>query len=228
MDIKNKVVLVTGASTGIGKDTALEFAREGAKVVITYNSHKKEAESVFKDCKKLGECLFIKLDVTDICSIKKCVEETIDKFGAIDILVNNAGVLVEKSLLEQSFDEIKFGLDVNLLGLINMTKVVLPYMEEDEGIVINIVSIAGQRVKWPKTSIYSASKFGVRGFTQGMAKEYENKKIRFYAVNPGGTATAMNEWDGVAPVEVAKIIVKTAKESLDKKSGDDVDVWDYL
>ena len=224
MNLKDKIILITGTSIGIGKETALEFAKEGAKVVITYNNHKKEAEQVFKECKKLGECFLINLDVRDLASIKNCVEETIDKYGAIDILVNNAGVLVEKSLLEQSFEEIKFGLDVNLLGLINMTKVVLPYMQEEEGIVINMASVAGKRVKWPKTSVYSASKFGVRGFTQGMAKEYEEKKIRFYAVNPGGTATAMNEWDGVAPVEVAKIIVRTAKEDLGKKSGDDVDV----
>ena len=228
MEIKDKVVLVTGSGTGIGKETVLEFAKEKAKVIITYNNHKKEAEKAFKEIKKLGECLLIKLDVADTNSIKKCVEETIDKYGAIDILVNNAGVLVEKSLLEQSFEEIKFGLDVNLLGLINITKVVLPYMQEEEGIVINIASIAGKRVKWPKTSIYSASKFGVRGFTQGMAKEYEKSNIRFYAVNPDLTATAMTDFEGVHPNKVAKIIVRTAKEDLGKKSGDDVDTKDYL
>jgi len=83
-------------------------------------------------------------------------------------------------------------------------------------------------VKWPKTSIYSASKFGVRGFTQGMAKEYEKSNIRFYAVNPDLTATAMTDFEGVHPNKVAKIIVRTAKEDLGKKSGDDVDTKDYL
>ncbi|MEK6925911.1 MAG: SDR family oxidoreductase [Nanoarchaeota archaeon] len=228
MELKEKVVLITGSSLGIGKASAIEFAKEGAKVVVTYNSHKKDAEKVLKECKKLTDAIMIQLDVTKMDSIKNCVEKTIDEFGAIDVLVNNAGVLVEKNLLEQSFDEIKFGLDVNLTGLINMTKIVLPYMLEEEGIIINIASVAGKRVKWPDVSIYTASKFGVRGFTQCMAKEYEGKNIRFYAVNPGGTATQMNNFDGISPEKVAKVIVKTAKENLGKKSGDDVDVPDYL
>lgn len=225
MNLKEKVVLVTGSSDGIGAECALAFAKEGANVVVTYNSQKKKAEKVFSECKKLSKCLLLKLDITDLNSIKDCVEKVVDKFGDIDILVNNAGILVEKSLVEQSFDEIRKQIEINLIGLMNMTKLTLPYFQaKNDGIVINIASMAGKRVKWPKTAPYSASKFGVRGFTQGIAKEYENKNIRFYSVNPTTTATKMTDFEGAHPKKIAKAVVDTAKENLGKKSGDDVDL----
>lgn len=227
MEIKDKVVLVTGSSIGIGREAVLEFAKEGAKVVVTYNKHKKEAEQTFKECKKLTDCLLIKLNVTNLESIKKCVEETIDKFGAIDILVNNAGVVVVKRFVETRIDDLKFQIDVNLLGLMNMTKIVLPYMLIEEGTVINISSTYGKEGA-DECVAYCASKFGVRGFTQAIAKEYPKNNIRFYCINPDLTATAMTGFEGVNPKEVAKIIVRTAREDLGKKSGDDVDVWELL
>ena len=226
MELKKRVVLVTGSSDGIGAETALAFAKEGANVVVTYNSQKKKAEKVYSECKKLTESMIVKLDVSNEESIKKCVENVVDKFGDIDILVNNAGILIEKSLVEQSFNEIRNQIEINLIGLMNATKIVLPYFQaKNDGIVINIASMAGKRVKWPKTAPYSASKFGVRGFTQGIAKEYENinKNIRFYSVNPTLTATKMTDFEGYSPKKVAKLIVDTAKENLGKKSGDDVD-----
>src|SRR3989338_7720817 len=99
MELKKRVVLITGSSDGIGAETALAFAKEGANVVITYCTQKKKAEKVYSECKKLTESMIVKLNVSDEESIKKCVEKTIDNFGAIDILVNNAGILIEKSLV---------------------------------------------------------------------------------------------------------------------------------
>jgi len=231
MELKDKVVFITGSSDGIGKLTALNFAKEGANVVVTYNTNKKSGEKVFEECNKLAESFLVHLNITDDVSIKKAVEETIDKFGAIDILVNNAGVVVWKNFIEQSGEEIENQIDVNLNGLIKMTKAVLPYIQgQDDGIVINISSGAGKHGHGG-LSVYSATKFAIRGITQSLAEEYSKdlgRKIKFYSVNPRMTATKMTNFQGMPPEKVAEVIVNTAKENLGKNSGDDVDVEDYV
>lgn len=224
MDLKDKVVLITGSSIGIGKETALAFAKEGAKVVITYNSNKKKGEEVFKECNKIKESFFTKLDVMSEDSIKKVVESVVDKFGTIDILVNNAGVLTQKSLLEQRNDEIDSQIDTNLKGLIKMTKAVLPFMQgQNEGIIINISSIAG-KTGYKDFTTYCATKFGVRGFTQALADEVPSG-IKVYNINPGPTATQMMNFHGTPPEKIAELIIKTTKGEIDVNSGGDVDAW---
>ncbi len=228
MDLKEKIVLITGSSDGIGREAAIEFAKEGAHVVITYNSQSSKGEEVFNECNKLSESMLVRLDVREEESIKNCVEEVIDKFGAIDVLVNNSGIVIWKDLVEQSSTEIENQIDINLKGLIKMTKTVLPYFQgQGEGIVINISSGAG-KTGYGEISVYCATKFGVRGFTQAMAEEFDKNRIRFYSVNPGTTATKMTDYRGTEAKEVAKIIVMVAKENLGKKSGSDIDVWNYV
>ena len=229
MKLKDKVVLVTGSSQGIGKETALLFAKEGAHVVVTYHFNEKKGEQVFKECNKLKKSLLVRLDVTDEKSIKKCVEEIIDKFGAIDILVNNSGVLVWKNILEQSNKEIDFQIDTNLKGLIKMTKAVLPFMKgQNSGTIINIASIAGKRANISQEyAPYCATKFGVRGFTQALSNELPSG-IKIFSVNPSMTATQMTNFKGTPPKKVAEIIVKTATEEIKADSNLDVDVENYL
>ncbi|MBI4116150.1 SDR family oxidoreductase [Candidatus Pacearchaeota archaeon] len=227
MDLKDKVVLITGSSQGIGKETALLFAKQGANVVVTYNKNKKGGEDVFKECKKIKGALLANLDVTNDESIKNCVEKTIDKFGAIDTLVNNAGVLFNKDFVEQNANEIELQIDTNVKGLIKMTKAVLPYMQgQNSGIIINIASAAGKNA-YAGLSAYCATKFAVRGFTQALAKELP-KGIKIYSVNPGLTATKMTNFQGVNPKKVAEVILKAAEEKINVESGGDVDVWKYV
>ena len=227
MNLKDKIVLITGSSQGIGKETAIQFAKERAKVIIIYNTNKKKGEETLKECKKLTDCLIIQLNITDLNSIKDCVEKVIDKFGAIDILINNAGVVVWKNFAEQSEKEIENQIDTNLTGLIKMTRAVLPYMKgQNEGIIINISSMAGKEA-YEEITVYCATKFGVRVFTQSLAKELP-KGIRVYCINPGMTATQMTNYQGMPPKKVAEVIVKIAKEVLGKKSGEDIDVENYL
>lgn len=227
MQLKEKVVLITGSSQGIGKAAAIAFAKEGANVVVTYNSNKKKGEEVFKECNKIKEAFLVKLDVTDSDSIKDCVEKTIDKFGAIDILVNNAGVLSMKEILKQGEKEIDSQVDVDLRGLIKMTKAVLPFLKgQGKGLIINIASAAGKKV-YENLSVYCAMKFGVRGFTQALALELP-EEIKVFAVNPGMTATQMTNFEGTKPEKVAEVIINTAKEKYKIKSGGDVDVWKYV
>ncbi len=228
MELKNKVILITGSSKGIGKETAMGFAKQGSKVVITYNTQKKDAEKVLLECEKIAECMLVKLNVVDTISRNNAIEKIIDKFGAIDILVNNAGVLVIKNLIEQSEKDIENQIDVNLKGLINMTRKVLPYMQgQEEGIIINIASVYGKTGE-EEVAPYCATKFGVRGFTEAMAKEHDKNKIRFYTINPNLTSTPMTNFRGVDPKKVVGVIIDTAKENLEKDSGEDIDVDDYI
>jgi len=226
MDLKDKVVLITGSSQGIGKEAALGFSKEGSKVVITYNSNKQKGEETLKECEKLSECFLISLNVTNEDSIKNCVEKVIDKFGAIDILVNNAGVIFWKNFLEQSDKEIDLQIDTNLKGLVKMTKAVLPYFKgQNEGMIINVSSGAGKE-GYSQLTTYCGTKFGVRGFTQAMAAELP-KEIKIYSLNPGLTATQMTNFKGIPAKDVGDLIVKTAKGKVKVESGGDVDVWKH-
>ena len=227
MKLKDKVVLITGSSQGIGEKTALEFAKKGANVVVTYNSNKEKAEKVFEECNKLNEAFLIQLDVRNENSIKECIEKVIDKFGAINILVNNAGVFTNKNLMIQSSKEIDLQIDINLKGLIKMTKAILPFMkEQNESMIINISSTAGKNT-WEEISVYCATKFGVRGFTQALAKELP-ENIKVYSINPGLTATAMTNFQGISAKKVAKIIIKVAEGEIKPDSTKDIDIDKFV
>lgn len=218
-----KVVVVTGSSLGIGRETALLFAKEEANVVVTYNKEKKKGEEVFEKCKELGspDPLILQLDVRDNQSIKDAVKKIIKKYEKIDVLINNAGVLSWKDLNDQYFSEIHDQIRTNLEGLIKMTKASLPHIKET---IINIASGAGQ-VAYGGMSTYSATKFGVRGFTQALAQELPNIKV--YAVNPGMTKTRMTDYRGDPPEKVAQIILNTVKGKYNVESGGDINVWEY-
>ncbi len=227
MELKNKVVLITGSSIGIGRATALAFAKAGNKVILTYNTNKKEGEATLKECEKYSEAHLIHLDVSDDTSLNNLTKEVIKKYGKLDILVNNAGIVVVKLFKNQTFHDIEYQIAVNLTGLIKVTHIFLPLLEQQkEGLILNVASIAG---KSPGDEIvpYCATKYGVRGFTQSLALELPSH-IKTYSINPSFTATQMTNFEGVDPSKVAAVIVKTAQEKLGKKSGDDVDAPEYL
>lgn len=222
--MENKVVVVTGSSSGIGKETAILFAKERANLVVTYNTDEKEGKKVFDECKKLGspDPLLLHLDVTDNESIKRAVEKVVDKYGRIDILINNAGVITWKKLEKQNFGEIEDQIRTNLEGLIKITREALPYIKDT---IINIASGAGITA-YKDMSAYSATKFGVRGFTQSLAQELSD--INVYSVNPGMTATRMTNYRGDPPEKVAEVVVNTAKGKYDVQPGVDINVWEIL
>ena len=221
--MKNKVVLITGSSNGIGRETALKFAAEKAKVVLTYCTDKPGEQMTEKRCRELGaaETLLIKLDLKDNKSILSAVDKVVKTFGKIDILINNAGVAVWKPLKEQNFVDIENQIRTNLEGLIKMTWTCLPYVKD---MIINIASGAGQQ-GFAELAPYCATKFGVRGFTQALAQEISRPKI--YAVNPDMTKTRLTGFQGRPPEQVAQVVLNTAKGRYRKKSGSDVNVWDY-
>lgn len=222
-NLKEKVVLVTGSSIGIGRETIFKFSKEGCKVVATYYKDKNEGLAVANKCLELGasDVLLLQLNVMDNNSIKNCVKEIVDKFGKIDILINNAGIVVWKNLKEHSFGDIENEVRTNLEGLIKMTKECLPYIKDT---IINISSGAGKS-GFGGLSTYCATKFGVRGFTQSLAQEL--RSIKVYSVNPGTTATRMNNFRGMPPEKVAEIILKAAKGEIKHDSYRDIDVWEF-
>ena len=224
MELKNKIVFITGSSDGIGKEAAISFAKEGSKIIITYNGNKKGGEDVLNECKKHTEAILLHLDVTDNESIKKCVEDLMKKFGEIDILVNNAGIVSRKNFLEQDKNEIDSQIDVNLKGLMKVTHEVLPHLlKKKGGMILNLASGAAKN-GFPGLVTYCASKFGVRGFTRALAKELP-ERIKIYSINPGRIATKISDFDGTPIKDLVSVIIKTAKEELNVESGGDVDTF---
>ena len=221
--MKNKVVMISGSSMGIGRETAYKFAIDKAKVIVTYCKDKADGEKTYKTCRELGasDALLVKLDVKDNKNIASVVKRVIEKFKRIDILINNAGVACWKPLKDQSVTDIENQIRTNLEGLIKLTKACLPYVKDK---IINIASGAGQ-TGYADLTVYCATKFGVRGFTQSLAEEIKNIKI--YAVNPDMTATKLSGFQGRPPEEVAQVILNTAKGIYKSPSGSDIDVWEY-
>ncbi|MDO8460482.1 MAG: SDR family NAD(P)-dependent oxidoreductase [Nanoarchaeota archaeon] len=222
--LKGKVVFITGASLGIGKETAFAFAREGCKLALTYYKDEKEGKEVLAKCKELGaeDVLFVKLNLMEDLSIKEVVKKVVAKYRYIDILINNAGIVVWKKLAEQSFQEIEQQLRINLEGLIKMTRESLPFIHE---MVINLASAAGLE-GYEEITTYCATKFGVRGFTKACAAEMSN--IKSYSINPGVIATRMNDFQGMPPEKVAEVILNVVRGEYILESGDDVNIWDYV
>lgn len=220
MEIKGKNILITGASRGIGRATAIELAKQGARVGINYNKNKIEAEKVLKEINNLGiEAILLQGDVSKYDDVKRIVEGFVSKFKKIDVLVNNAGISPEHTkmakITEEEWDRI---IDVNLKSVFLMTKESLPYIP-DGGKIINLSSIAG-KMGGTIGPHYAASKAGIIGLTFAFASEFAERKITVNAVAPGPVDTELvsNEIKKklaeltplkriATPVEIAKTIL---------------------
>lgn len=224
MQLKDKVVLITGSSLGIGRETAYKFAAEGCRVIVTYYEEKEDAEKAGNKCKEVGanDVLVAHLDVTDDKSIRELVEQVKERFGRIGVLINNAGICNYKLFEEQTFEEIHKEIVTNLEGTIKVTHACLSLIED---MVINVGSKAGVYGEKYMTT-YGATKWGVRGFTKALAEEKGDIKV--YVVNPAQTATRMGDFLGTPPEQVAQVIVRLAKEEYNLPSGADINIWEYV
>ncbi|MDO9098355.1 MAG: 3-oxoacyl-ACP reductase FabG [Candidatus Methanoperedens sp.] len=191
MRLENKVVIITGAGSGIGKETALMFAKEGAKVVVA-DVNEKAGEEIVVDIKKNGgEAFFAKLDVTNREQSKQMVKTTLEKYGKIDVLINNAGIVQDAFLSKMTEEQWDKVIDVNLKGVFNCTQALVEVMmNQGNGVIINTSSIVGLNGNVGQVN-YAATKAGLIGMTKTLAKELGKKGIRVNAVAPGFIATPM-------------------------------------
>ena len=200
MKLKNKIAIITGASGGIGKSTALLFAKEGAKIVVDYHisaikpDAEKNAFSVVDEIKKIGsEAIAIKCDVSKENEVKEMIQKTINVFGKIDILVNNAGIVFDIPLFEKTVEQWRQTLDVNLIGTFLCSKYASEQMKKnDNGKIINISSTNGINCFSPESADYDASKAGIINLTYNLAKELA-PKIQVNSIAPGWVDTEMNK-----------------------------------
>jgi len=175
-----KTILITGASSGIGKATAKGFQAQGWNVVATMRDPSAETE-----LNALDRVLVTALDVTDPTSITGAIDAGISRFGGIDVLLNNAGYGAYGALEAFSMERIRRQFDTNVIGLLEVTKAVLPHMRENHsGTIINISSIGGQ-ITFPLGTLYHGTKFAVEGLSEALHYELEPLGIRVRIVEPG-------------------------------------------
>jgi NAD(P)-dependent dehydrogenase (short-subunit alcohol dehydrogenase family) len=194
MRFKDKVVIITGGNSGIGKAAAILFAKEGAKVMIADLSEKMGDDLVEEIATTCGEATFIRVNVTDQDDVQHMIEQTITLFGRFDILVNSAGILGPRirtdKYPEEDFDKV---INVNVKGLWNCMKIALQhFITQRSGNIVNIASVAGH-LGMVGHIAYSASKHAVIGITKTAGIEYAKHGIRINAVCPGFTQTPMLE-----------------------------------
>lgn len=183
--LENKVAIITGGDSGIGRATAIAFAKEGADVVIVYLDEHEDALSTKKRVEELGrKCLPIAADLRVEGNSKKVVEQTIDTFNRIDILVNNIAIqIVQESILDISSEQLENTFMTNVFSYFYMTKAVLPYLQEGDSI-INTTSITSYNGH-EKLIDYSATKGAITTFTRSLSQSLVEKGIRVNAVAPG-------------------------------------------
>ncbi|PLR97316.1 3-oxoacyl-[acyl-carrier-protein] reductase [Bacillus sp. T33-2] len=194
MKLEGKVALVTGASRGIGKEIALELAREGANVVVNYAGSEARALEAVEEIKSMDrEAIAVQSDVSNPESVASLVKETIDTFGKLDILVNNAGITKDNLLMRMKESEWDDVINTNLKGVFLCTKAVTrQMMKQRSGRIINISSIVGVSGN-PGQANYVAAKAGVIGLTKTTAKELASRGITVNAVAPGFITTDMTD-----------------------------------
>ncbi|MET8419388.1 SDR family NAD(P)-dependent oxidoreductase [Streptomyces sp. NPDC005134] len=185
--LEGKVVLVTGASSGIGRATALALSKSGARVAVgarRTDRLKTLAEDAF------GEILLLELDVTDRQSVNDAVAATVEHFGVLDVLVNNAGVMLSSPVLGADTTEWTRMVETNLLGSMYMVHAALPHLLETKGSVVQVSSTSG-RAASATSSVYAATKFGINAFSEALRQEVTAQGVRVVVIEPGFVATEL-------------------------------------
>lgn len=192
-DIKDKVVIITGASSGIGEATAIKLAGLGAKTALVARRKgrlDKLKQQIEDDG---GSAMVIEADVTDKESAPKVIDNVIKEWGQVDILINNAGVMLIGPVENADLEEWENMIHVNILGLLYLTHAAVPHMKQNgSGHIVNISSVAGRTVK-SGSAVYNATKWGINAFTESLRQEFADAKlnVRTTLIEPGAVATEL-------------------------------------
>ena len=215
MRLRNRVALVTGSSRGIGRATALAFAREGADVVVNYRSRANKAEEVVSQVKEMGRKSFaIQADVSDRSQVDQMVETIIKEFGRIDILMNNAGAISRAEFLETSQEDWNIPMRTNLDGTFNCTQAVAKHMVERRyGKIISVSSVMGLGLNLTRLTSYGVSKGALITFTKLVALELGKYGINVNAIAPGVILTEFT-YEGRTEAEVQAHIERQKQTSM--------------
>jgi len=196
MEIKfsDKVVLITGATSGIGEATAKVFAKGNAQVMLTGRNEKK-LTALINSLNKNGSVKFLAGDITDSQFRESLINDTIEKFGKLDVLVNSAGIIASGSIESTTIEQFDKMLDINLRSIFHLCQMAVPHLEKTEGNIVNLSSVAGTR-SFPGLISYCVSKAALDQLTHCAALELAPKKIRVNAVNPGVVVTNLHKRSG--------------------------------
>ncbi|MEV4886293.1 SDR family oxidoreductase [Chitinophaga ginsengisegetis] len=201
-NIKEKVVVITGASSGLGAAAARHLANEGATVVLGARRKERIEELANEINSNGGKALAQVTDVTVAEDVKSLVDNAVKTFGKIDVIINNAGVMPLAPLERLKIDEWNQMIDVNIRGVLHGIAAALPYMKDQKsGHVINLSSVAGHLV-WEGSAVYSATKYAVRAITEGLRQETKPYNIRTTIVSPGAVSTEL--LNGIGEADVAE------------------------
>jgi 3-oxoacyl-[acyl-carrier protein] reductase len=219
----NQVVVITGASRGLGREIALRFARSGARVAVNFEKDWESAEQVVHEIKRHGtEALAFQADVSRHDQVDELVSGVTKRFGRIDVVVNNSGIRRDSLFIRMNQEDWHRVISVNLTGVFNVTQAVLPVMRRQrKGHIINISSIAAVVGRVGQAN-YCASKAGLIGFTRSLAKEVGRFGIQVNLVFPGYLSTDLSL--GVSP----EVIQRAKQESVFGRLGDKREVADFV
>ncbi len=210
MKLKDRIVVVTGAGSGIGRACAIEFAKEGAKVIAADINMKGAKETVEKIVKGNGTAVAFETDVSKPESVKQLVDFTLKNFSRIDALINNAAIQVNKTIEDMTFEEWNLQMSVNVGGIFLSSKYFLPHLRESGGNIVNMSSVNGYFVE-PMCAGYCATKAAIIGLTKAMAIDHGHEGVRVNCICPGYIDAGLAEGYFQAQPDPAQARVEAGK-----------------
>lgn len=201
MSFVGKIVLLTGASSGIGTTTALRLAKQGAILSLTGRN----VENLNAVASKIENCLVTPGDITKEADTDRLMEQTIKKFGKLDVLINNAGILETGSIENTSLEQYDRVMNMNIRSIYHLTMLAVPHLIKTQGNIVNVSSVNGIR-SFPGVLAYNLSKAAVDQFTRCVALELAAKNVRCNSVNPGVTITNLHKRGGMNEEAYAKFL----------------------